>query len=382
VPAGSLPATAAPELLGAVDPSGTAEQRRPAAQTRTAEQPESARRRASSSIPTVRDVPGREDVPGQEAVPGQEPVSYGPSVTLPGPVPAPPAEATSGFTVRLDQFTGPFDLLLTLIGKHQLEITELSLSRVTDEFIAYLRAMGEDWDLDETTEFLVVAATLLDLKAARLLPAGDVEDEEDLALLEARDLLFARLLQYRAFKEAAAHIAGRDAALARSYPRSVTLEPQYAQALPELVIGVGPDRLAQLAARALTPKPIPQVSMVHLHQVRVSIRDHAVILRERLLQLRTATFRVLCADCTNTLEIVARFLALLELYREGLVSFDQVTALGELTIRWTGGAAAGLEIEFDEYDAPPPADDPAPEPGGAASPPAQPQPADDGGTNA
>jgi segregation and condensation protein A len=267
-----------------------------------------------------------------------------------------------GFTVRLTNFTGPFDLLLQLIGKHQLDVTEVALHRVTDEFIAYIRAMGDDWDLDEASEFLVIAATLLDLKAARLLPAAEVEDEEDLALLEARDLLFARLLQYKAFKEAASHILAREAEIARSYPRAVSLEPRYADALPELVLGIGPVRLAQLAARAMTPKQEPVVSIAHVHMVRVSVREHAAILSEKLARLGTATFRNLCADCQNTLEVVARFLALLELYREGLVAFEQLEALGELTVQWTADGSASVSLSFDEYG-----EEPAHE--GAANPP-------------
>jgi segregation and condensation protein A len=264
---------------------------------------------------------------------------------------------TPGFTVRLANFTGPFDLLLQLIGKHKLDVTEVALHRVTDEFIAYIRAMGDDWDLDEASDFLVVAATLLDLKAARLLPTAEVENEEDLALLEARDLLFARLLQYKAFKEAAAHLAGLEGA--RRYPRAVTLEPRYAQALPDLVLGIGPHRLAELAVKAMTPRPSPILSIDHLHQVRVSVREHAALLRERLRRAGTATFRLLCADCESTLEVVARFLALLELYGEGLVGFAQTQALGELTVQWTGGDDAGSEFDIDEY-----AGSPSPRTGG------------------
>lgn len=256
--------------------------------------------------------------------------------------------STAGFHVRLTNFTGPFDLLLQLIGKQKLEITELALSKVTDEFISYIRAMGDSWDLDEVSEFLVVAATLLDLKAAKLLPQADVEDEEDLALLEARDLLFARLLQYRAYKELAAVLASLDAEAGRGFPRAVRLEPRYAEALPDLVLGIGADRLAQLAVKALAPKPIPMVSIDHIHMVRVSVLAHAQILRDKLLKLRTATFRALCADCHSTLEVVARFLALLELFREGLVAFDQMTALGELTVQWTGDDSV-VELAIDEY---------------------------------
>jgi segregation and condensation protein A len=257
------------------------------------------------------------------------------------------AEPT-GFTVRLDNFTGPFDLLLQLIGKHKLDVTEVALHVVTDEFLTYLRAMGDDWDLDETSEFLVVAATLLDLKAARLLPAAAVEDEEDLALLEARDLLFARLLQYQAFKEAASHVSAMLEVGSRRWPRAVSLEPRYAEALPDLVLGIGPQRLAELAARALAPKPPPVVSIAHVHQVRVSVREHAAVLRDRLLRARVASFRALCNDCQSLLEVVARFLAVLELYREGMVSFEQVQALGELTVRWTGGDER-VELDVDEY---------------------------------
>lgn len=279
---------------------------------------------------------------------------------------APPAGSTpdppgTGFTVRLDNFTGPFDLLLQLIGKHKLDVTEVALHQVTDDFLAHIRAMGDEWDLDEVSEFLVVAATLLDLKAARLLPTAAVEDEEDLALLEARDLLFARLLQYQAFKEAAAYLSSLAEAGARRRPRAVALEPRYAQALPELVLGIGPHRLAALAARALAPKPPPVVSTAHVHQERVSVREHATALRDQLLRARTASFRVLCGDCRGTLEVVARFLALLELYREGMVSFEQVRALGELTVRWTGPDGA-VELRVDEY-----AGAPAPRTGGEAT---------------
>lgn len=290
------------------------------------------------------------------------------------------AEADSGgFTVRLENFTGPFDLLLQLIGKHKLDVTEIALHQVTDDFIAYIRAMGDDWDLGETSEFLLVAATLLDLKAARLLPAAEVEDEEDLALLEARDLLFARLLQYRAFKEAAAHIAELEASGARRWPRLVTLEPRYAEALPELVLGIGPERLLKLALKQFLPKPgPPQVSIAHIHQVRVSVREHASLLRDRLRRAGVATFSLLVADCENTLEVVARFLALLELYREGLIDFEQPVSLDELTVRWIGGDGE-VELDIDDYEGTKPAPEGSAEPNSAQ---AGGDPADDAGTAA
>ncbi|MGH1563326.1 segregation and condensation protein A [Mumia sp. DW29H23] len=255
-----------------------------------------------------------------------------------------------GFVVHLDAYEGPFDLLLQLIAKHKLDITEIALSKVTVEFIAHLKAMGPEGDLEQTTEFLLVASTLLDLKAARLLPQTDVEDEEDLALLEARDLLFARLLQYRAFKQVAARMQERLADESRRYPRSVALEPRFATLLPEVLISVGPEELAVLAAKAMQPKAPPVLSLTHLHAPQVSVRDQAVVVVERLRRGTSITFRTLVADAPDTLTKVARFLALLELFRESVVAFDQVTPLGELTIRWTGTEEGDVEVsaEFDE----------------------------------
>ncbi len=268
----------------------------------------------------------------------------------------PAGPGRGGFEVHLAVFEGPFDLLLSLIAKHQLDVTEVALSQVTDEFIAYIHGAGPAWDLGQATEFLVVAATLLDLKAARLLPAGEVDDEEDVALLEARDLLFARLLQYRAYQQAAAVIGGLLAAEARRFPRAVTLEPAFAAAVPDVLLGIGPIEFAALAARALTPREPPTVAVDHVHHVRVSVREQAVLLAARLAAAGRATFRALVADCTETVAVVARFLALLELYREGHVAFEQIVALGDLQIRWTGQhpaatGYAGIE-EYDEGDQP------------------------------
>ena len=245
------------------------------------------------------------------------------------------SEPRAGFEVHLGVFDGPFDLLLGLIAKHELDITAVSLSTVTDEFIAFIRAMGPVWDLDRTSEFLVIAATLVDLKAARLLPAAEVEDEDDLALLEARDLLFARLLQYRAYKEVSAIFAAMFAAESRRYPRAVGPEPRFAALLPEVLLGLGPQQFAELAARALTPRPPAVVSVAHLHSPTVSVREQVAILRDRLRRSGTATFRSLTADCRATVEVVARFLALLDLFRDGCIAFEQVTPLGDLLVRWT-----------------------------------------------
>ena len=254
-----------------------------------------------------------------------------------------PTETQARFTVHLENFEGPFDLLLQLISQHQLDVTELALHRVTDDFIAHIRAMGEEWDLDETTEFLVIAATLLDLKAARLLPSADVENEDDLALLEARDLLFARLLQYRAYKQVAALFAELEGGALRRYPRSVSLEDRYAGLLPEVMLGVSPERFAELAAAVFRPKPPPTVSIEHLHMHTVSVREHAALLRVWLAERGEATFGELVNDCQNPVEIVARFLALLELYREAVVAFDQADPLGELRVGWVGGSVEQAE---------------------------------------
>ncbi|RSS72849.1 ScpA family protein, partial [Streptomyces sp. WAC06614] len=253
------------------------------------------------------------------------------------------------FTLRLGNFEGPFDLLLQLIARHKLDVTEVALSKVTDEFMAHIRAMGPDWDLDQTTEFLVVAATLLDLKAARLLPAAEVEDEADLALLEARDLLFARLLQYRAYKQIAALFEERAEAEARRYPRTVGLEPHHAELLPEVVISIGAEGFARLAVKAMQPRAAPQVYVDHIHAPLVSVREQAEIV-VRLLRARgEATFQELTEGAPDTLTVVARFLALLELYREKAVALDQEQALGPLTVRWSGGEGAGPAVT-DEFD--------------------------------
>ena len=267
------------------------------------------------------------------------------------PVPAPEGDVVDDgrFKVRLANFEGPFDLLLQLIAKHKLDVTEVALSKVTDEFMQHIRAMGNDWDLDQTTEFLVVAATLLDLKAARLLPSAEVEDEADLALLEARDLLFARLLQYRAYKQIAEIFSARLEEEGKRYPRTVGLEPQHAELLPEVVISIGAEGFAKLAVKAMQPKPKPQVYVDHIHAPLVSVREQAEVVVALLRERGQATFRELVEGAGDTLTVVARFLALLELYREKAVALDQEDALGELLVKWTGGEqGATVTDEFDQ----------------------------------
>ena len=262
------------------------------------------------------------------------------------------SEAT--FSVHLENFDGPFDLLLTLISRHKMDITDIALNLVTDEFISFLRALelsGEGWRLDQATEFLVVAATLLDLKAARLLPSGEVEDEEDLALLEARDILFARLLQYRAFKQIAATFNERIALAERAFARMTALDSTLSALLPEVLIGVGALRFAAIAQRVLTPKTLPIMDIEHLHLPLVSVAEESKRVIEALRRSKSMSFRHLVSDAENTLVVVARFLAILDLYRQGVLRFDQVMALGELQISWTGSLTGEVEIS-DEFDIP------------------------------
>ncbi len=259
------------------------------------------------------------------------------------------------FEVHLDVFQGPFELLLGLIAKHKLDVTEIALAQITDEFVEHIRAAqqaDENWDLSQASEFLLIAATLLDLKASRLLPNRREDEEEDLELIEARDLLFARLLQYRAFKEVAAGFAHRMETAGRIFPRDVALEEHFTALLPELVMNITPEQLAMIAARALTPKPPPTVGLTHLHAPQVSVREQATLVVARLRTRGTASFRDLVADADTTLVIVARFLALLELFRESLLALEQEDPLGELIVRWTGTDTGQITVgaEFDEGD--------------------------------
>lgn len=243
--------------------------------------------------------------------------------------------ADDRFRVSLGNFDGPFDLLLTLISKHELDITEVSLSKVTDEFISYLKGLDDDADLDQASEFLVVAATLLDMKVAGLLPQGELVDAESVALLEARDLLFARLLQYRAFKEVSAWFARCLEREGKRHMRAVRLDEKHRRAVPELVWTLSADDFAAIAMLAFAPKEIPHVGLDHLHAPLVSIREQAAIVVTLLRDAGQLNFRELVAGVTQTGVVVARFIAVLELYRHAALSFEQLEPLGELTLRWT-----------------------------------------------
>jgi len=276
------------------------------------------------------------------------------SNTLASPAQSISEGRVAGFSVHLENFDGPFDLLLQLISRHRMDITDVAIATVTDEFITYIRELEKTeagWKLDHASEFIVVAATLLDLKAARLLPSGQIDDEEDLALLEARDLLFARLLQYRAFKEIASILSERIIEQEKTFARSVSLEPVFAALLPEVLIGVTPERFAAIANRVLTPKSAPTLSVEHLHLPLVSVAAEALAVVSALRRHKTMSFRALVSDAANTLVVVARFLALLELFKEGSVRFEQVIALGELQITWVGSVEGEIRVS-DEFDRP------------------------------
>ncbi len=260
------------------------------------------------------------------------------------------ARGAGAFELHLENFSGPFDLLLSLIAKHKLDITEIALAAVTDEFIAHIRTLDE-WDLDQASDFLVVAATLLDLKAARLLPVTEFDDPEDIALLEARDLLFARLLQYRAYKQVADAFSERLDTAGRRLPRTAGLDPHLVALLPELIFTITPEQLAQYAADALAPKPPPpQVGLTHLHAPAVSVAEQAEIVGQRVRRLGSVAFHDLVADAGSVLVVVARFLALLELFRAAAIAFEQAEALGELVVRWTGEEhlTVTMASEFDD----------------------------------
>jgi segregation and condensation protein A len=332
---------------------GGATEERPAAEVGATEEPTAPEVGATGEL-TAAEAGVTEEPTAPEVGATGELTAAEPEGATQEPPAAEPEEASDGvFKVRLSNFEGPFDLLLQLISKHKLDVTEVALSKVTDEFMAHIRAMGPDWDLDQTTEFLVVAATLLDLKAARLLPTAEVEDEADLALLEARDLLFARLLQYRAYKQIADIFNARLEEEARRYPRTVGLEAHHAELLPEVVISIGAEGFAKLAVKAMQPKPKPQVYVDHIHAPLVSVQEQAGIVVARLRELGEASFRDLVEDTDDTLTVVARFLALLELYREKAVALDQEDALGELVVRWTGGDSESQPRVTDEFDRPP-----------------------------
>jgi segregation and condensation protein A len=249
--------------------------------------------------------------------------------------------------VELENFSGPFDLLLGLISKRRLDVTEIALAEVTDEFIAYTTELKDQANLAEISQFLLVAATLLDLKTARLLPHEEGEEVLDLELLEARDLLFARLLQYKAYKSVSGYLAEAMAAGSIRAPRNVGLEAEFQDVLPPLELGIGPAELAGIFATVLqrdhTP---PTVAVDHIHLPLVSVseqRGHIL----SLLRTGEVDFAQLMDTAENTLVVVARFLALLELFKVGLCDFDQPEPLGRLLIHRTEMSEDGVDLRTE-----------------------------------
>jgi segregation and condensation protein A len=245
------------------------------------------------------------------------------------------------YQVKLEVFQGPFDLLLHLIAKRELDIYEVSLAAITEEYLEHLKQMRE-LDLEVATEFLVVAATLIEMKAGRLLP-GPPRDEEDLLALSERDVLIARLLEYRAFKDAAARFAELIDANAGYVGREAGPGADFAHLIPDVLAKVSVHRLADLAVTALTPKEPPHVDTSHITPIRVSVGDAAKEIAARLQQTGTATFRALASDAGNKLEVIVRFLALLELVKRGYADVAQSTNFGEIEATWIAGKDVVLE---------------------------------------
>lgn len=239
----------------------------------------------------------------------------------------------------------PFEVLLNMLAAKRLDLTTVALSEVTDDFITLVMSTN-DWDIDKASQFLVVAATLLEWKVARLLPNHETEvDEETAQVLEKRDLLFARLLQYRAYKEVAAGFALRFSLEERRFGREVPIEPQFADLLPELLWFTTPTDLAQLAAEVfLRAKGNRHVSIMHLHDPLVPIAPQMQLLAQRLSKIKRATFADLISDAPSRAHIISRFLAILELFRHNQVVFAQVEPLSTLEITWVGNQNLNIPI--------------------------------------
>ena len=238
------------------------------------------------------------------------------------------------YVVRTEVFEGPFDLLLHLIARQRVDIWQVSLSRITEDYLAEVRRMRQ-LNLEVATEFLVVAATLLELKAARLLPAPDADPDEAETALEERDLLFARLLQYRAYKQAAELFGERMAAQAAYFPRRVGAEDVLRGIAPDLLTGVDPAELARLAAAVFTPSPPPELRTSHIAPPKLSVSEAVARLARRLSHRGPTSFQDLVGDGTP-IEVVLGFLAVLELYKRALVDLEQAAVFGDIAVRWTG----------------------------------------------
>ena len=255
------------------------------------------------------------------------------------------------YAVQTSVFQGPFDLLLHLILREQVDLYEISLSGIIEDYLRELDAM-EDLDLEVATEFLLIASTLIELKARRLLPDdGDVDLDEELALWEQRDLLLARLLECKTFKDAARQLSALSDDAGRSWPRRAGLEERFLGLVPDLLEGIDADDLRGAFLRATAPKPVPTVDLSHLHAIKVTVADAVAELAEELPRAGRITFRHLTEGLVDRIDVVVRFLALLELFKQGVVDLDQPGAFGDIEIIWIGheGALADLDL-VDAYD--------------------------------
>jgi segregation and condensation protein A len=254
-------------------------------------------------------------------------------------------------SVATPVYEGPFDLLLHLILKEQVDLYEINLALIVDEYLAEIERL-QGLDLDVATEFLLIAATLVELKARRLLPGrDDIDLDDELALWEERDLLLARLLECKTFKDVAG-VFGRLADEAdRSFPRAVGPDERFAELVPDLLAGVTPTRLRDACLKAVQPRPVPKIDLYHVAPVRVSVADAVAELVDELPRVGRITFRRLTADLVERLEVIVRFLAILELFKQGVVDLEQSERFGDIEVVWTGGAHLdAADITIDDYE--------------------------------
>lgn len=267
--------------------------------------------------------------------------------------------ATSGFQVNLEVYSGPFDALLGMIANNKLELTEVSLSSITEEFLTYVRGLDFTKNMDEASAFLDIASILVEAKSVAILPGGEdsQHDEQSLEALRERDLLFARLLQYRAYKQAAGDFRARIAANSGRFPHPAAMDEGVAAMLPELVWTLTPLELAQLAAQVIANAPASEVSIHHLHVPLVDLRAQSLVVRDRLIAAleskgdQSMSFSELTRDCTSRIEVVARFMAVLVFFKQGVLQYQQDGPFAELHLRWVPGVDETMsDVNISEGD--------------------------------
>lgn len=267
--------------------------------------------------------------------------------------------ATSGFRVNLEVYSGPFDALLGMIANNRLELTEVSLSSITEEFLTYVRGLDFTKNMDEASAFLDIASILVEAKSVAILPGGEdsQHDEQSLEVLRERDLLFARLLQYRAYKQAAGDFRARIAANSGRFPHPAAMDEGVAAMLPELVWTLTPLELARLTAQVIANAPAPEVSIHQLHVPLVDLRAQSLVVRDRLIAAleskgdQSISFSELTRDCTSRIEVVARFMAVLVFFKQGVLQYQQDGPFAELHLRWVPGVAETMsDVNISEGD--------------------------------